>query len=135
MRVVKISEVKKEPFKHPLFTGPDVMREVLLPDSKELEVNVVNFGRGFATSFMPTTVNKSSWSLPEKGDCHRGGGKGDRRRRCCYYSCGREILARRDQRLGVLAYLCDPFEEQIDPVGEIRLGIVGCETAGDEVIG
>jgi quercetin dioxygenase-like cupin family protein len=51
MRVVKIGEVKKEPFKHPLFTGPDVTRQVLLPDSEEFEVNVVNFGKGVRNKF------------------------------------------------------------------------------------
>jgi quercetin dioxygenase-like cupin family protein len=51
MRVVKISEVKKEPFRHPLFTGSDLTRQVLLPDSKEFEVNVVNFGKGVRNKF------------------------------------------------------------------------------------
>jgi quercetin dioxygenase-like cupin family protein len=51
MRVVKISEVKKEPFKNPIFTGPDVTSQVLLPDSKEFEVNVVNFGKGVRNKF------------------------------------------------------------------------------------
>ena len=51
MRVVKISQVKKEPFKNPLFTGPDVTRQVLLPDSKEFDVNVVNFGKGVRNKF------------------------------------------------------------------------------------
>ncbi len=51
MRVVRISEVKKESFKNPLFTGPNVTRQVLLPDSKEFEVNVVNFGKGVRNKF------------------------------------------------------------------------------------
>ena len=51
MRVTKISEVKKESFSSPLFTGPDVTRQVLLPDSKEFNVNVVNFGRGVRNKF------------------------------------------------------------------------------------
>ena len=51
MRVVKISEVKKEPFQNPLFTGPDVTRQILLPDSKEFDVNVVNFGKGVRNKF------------------------------------------------------------------------------------
>ncbi|HYA92995.1 MAG TPA: cupin domain-containing protein [Thermodesulfobacteriota bacterium] len=51
MRVVKISEVKKEPFKNPIFTGPDVTGQTLLPDSKEFEVNVVNFGKGVRNKF------------------------------------------------------------------------------------
>ena len=51
MRVTKISEVKKESFSSPLFTGPDVTRQVLLPDSKEFNVNVVNFGKGVRNKF------------------------------------------------------------------------------------
>ncbi len=51
MKVVKISEVKKDPFKNPIFTGPDVTRQVLLPDSKEFDVNVVNFGKGVRNKF------------------------------------------------------------------------------------
>ena len=51
MRVVKISEVKKESINSPLFTAPDVTRQVLLPDSKEFSVNVVNFGKGVRNKF------------------------------------------------------------------------------------
>ena len=51
MRVIKISKVKKEPFSHPIFTGSDVTMQVLLPDSKEYDVNVVNFGRGVRNKF------------------------------------------------------------------------------------
>ncbi len=51
MRVIKISEVKKEPFSSPLFTGSDVTRQVLLPDSEEYDVNVVNFGKGVRNKF------------------------------------------------------------------------------------
>ena len=51
MRVVKISEVKKEPFSIPVFTGPDVTRQILFPDSKEFDISVVNFGRGIRNKF------------------------------------------------------------------------------------
>jgi quercetin dioxygenase-like cupin family protein len=51
MRVVKISGVKKESLAGPLFTGPDVTRQVLLPDSKEFSVNVVNFGKKVRNKF------------------------------------------------------------------------------------
>jgi quercetin dioxygenase-like cupin family protein len=51
MRVIKISEVKKESFSHPLFTGSDVTRQVLWPDSKEYDVSVVNFGKGVRNKF------------------------------------------------------------------------------------
>jgi quercetin dioxygenase-like cupin family protein len=51
MRVVKIGEVKKEPFGIPIFTGLDVTRQVLFPDSKEFDVSVVNFGKGVRNKF------------------------------------------------------------------------------------
>ena len=50
MRVVKIGEINKEPVNSSLFTGP-VTRQVLLPDSKEFNVNVVNFGKGVRNKF------------------------------------------------------------------------------------
>lgn len=51
MRIVKISEVKKEPYSSPVFTGPDVSRQVLLPDSKEYNLNMVHFGKGVRNKF------------------------------------------------------------------------------------
>ena len=51
MRVVKIDEVKKEAIISPLFTGSDVTRQVLLPDSREFNVTVVNFGQGVRNKF------------------------------------------------------------------------------------
>ncbi len=50
MRVIKIDGVKKEPASGALFTGP-VTRQILLPDSKEFNVNVVNFGKGVRNKF------------------------------------------------------------------------------------
>ena len=46
MKIVKINEVPKEPYLNPLFTGPDVTRQSLLSDSKDLRLSIVNFGRG-----------------------------------------------------------------------------------------
>jgi quercetin dioxygenase-like cupin family protein len=51
MIIVSIREVAKEPFPHPIFTGPDVTRQLLVPDSKEFSVNVVNFGKGVRNKF------------------------------------------------------------------------------------
>ncbi len=42
MQVIKMNAVAKEKFESPLFTGPEVSRQVLLPDSKEFNVNIVN---------------------------------------------------------------------------------------------
>jgi quercetin dioxygenase-like cupin family protein len=51
MKVVKTSEVVKEPFVNPIFTGPDVTLQVLVPGSREFDVNVVNFGKGVRNKF------------------------------------------------------------------------------------
>ena len=51
MKVVHMNQVEKEPFHLPLFTGSDVTRQVLVPESKEYDVNVVNFGRGVRNKF------------------------------------------------------------------------------------
>ena len=39
MKVVKMDSVPKEVFINPIFTGRQVTRQVLLPESKEYEVN------------------------------------------------------------------------------------------------
>jgi quercetin dioxygenase-like cupin family protein len=51
MRVVGMSNVDKETYDSPLFTGSDVTRQTLLPDSKEYNCNVVNFGKGVRNKF------------------------------------------------------------------------------------
>lgn len=51
MRVIRMDSVAKESFESPLFTGPEVSRQVLLPDSKEFNVNIVNFGKGVRNKF------------------------------------------------------------------------------------
>ena len=51
MKIVSIHKVSKEPFPNPIFTGPDVTRQILVPDSKEFSVNVVNFGKGVRNMF------------------------------------------------------------------------------------
>ena len=51
MRIVKIKEVPKEPYVTPLFTGPDVTRQSLVSDSKELRLSIVNFGKGVRNKF------------------------------------------------------------------------------------
>jgi quercetin dioxygenase-like cupin family protein len=51
MQVVRIGEVKKEAVSSPLFTGPEVTRQVLLPDSKEFAADVVHFGKGVRNKF------------------------------------------------------------------------------------
>jgi len=51
MRIVKISEVKKESLISSLFTGSDVTRQVLFPDSEEYDFKVINFGKGVRNKF------------------------------------------------------------------------------------
>jgi quercetin dioxygenase-like cupin family protein len=51
MKVIKMSHVPKDPFENPIFTGSDVTLQVLLPESKEFKVNVVNFGKGVRNKF------------------------------------------------------------------------------------
>ena len=51
MKIVKMSEVSKESVDSPLFTGPDVTRQDLVPDSIEYRVNIVNFGKGVRNKF------------------------------------------------------------------------------------
>jgi quercetin dioxygenase-like cupin family protein len=51
MQVIKMKAVAKEKFESPLFTGLEVSRQVLLPDSKEFNVNIVNFGKGVRNKF------------------------------------------------------------------------------------
>ena len=51
MKVVTINQIEKIPFHLPLFTSQDVTRQVLLPESTEYEVNMVNFGKGVWNKF------------------------------------------------------------------------------------
>ncbi len=51
MTTVKISEVPKEPYVTPLFTGPDVSRQSLISNCKDLRVSIVNFGKGVRNKF------------------------------------------------------------------------------------
>jgi len=51
MKVVKMDSVSKEVFINPIFTGREVTRQVLLPESKEYEVNTINFGKGVRDKF------------------------------------------------------------------------------------
>ena len=51
MKVVNMDKVSKEVFVHPIFTGREVTSQVLLPESKEYEVNIINFGKGVRNKF------------------------------------------------------------------------------------
>ena len=51
MKITKSTQVKKERFNTPLFTGTDVTKQVLLPESKEYEMSIVCFGKGIRNKF------------------------------------------------------------------------------------
>ena len=51
MKIVKVNSVQKEPYVKPLFTGPDVTRQSLVSDGKDLVANIVNFGKGVRNKF------------------------------------------------------------------------------------
>jgi quercetin dioxygenase-like cupin family protein len=51
MKVVKMDEIDKEELINPVFTGREVTRQALLPESKEYQVNIINFGKGVRNKF------------------------------------------------------------------------------------
>jgi quercetin dioxygenase-like cupin family protein len=51
MKIIKPNEIAKEPYARPLFTGPDVTRQSLVSEGKDLVVNIVNFGKGVRNKF------------------------------------------------------------------------------------
>ncbi len=51
MKIIKMSEVPKEPYLNPLFTGSDVTQQLLVSDSKDLTLSIVNFGKGIKNKF------------------------------------------------------------------------------------
>ena len=51
MKVIKMSEVPKEPYLNPLFTGTNVTKQFLIADSKDLQLSIVNFGKGIRNKF------------------------------------------------------------------------------------
>ena len=50
MKIVKMSEIPKEPYATRLFTGGEITRQNLV-DSQDLKLAVVNFGRGARNKF------------------------------------------------------------------------------------
>ncbi len=51
MKVVRMDQVKKEPFENPIFTARNVTKQVLVPESREFTANIVNFGKGVRNKF------------------------------------------------------------------------------------
>ncbi len=53
MKVVRLSEIPKDPdiLHGPIFTGPDVTRQDLFPESKEYSIKNINFAKGVRNKF------------------------------------------------------------------------------------
>ena len=51
MKVVKMDSVPKEIFINQIFTGREVTRQVLLPESREYTVSIIHFGKGVRNKF------------------------------------------------------------------------------------
>ena len=51
MKIIKISEVPKEPRVSSVFTGSDVTSQALVSDSKQFNITMVNFGKGVRSKF------------------------------------------------------------------------------------
>lgn len=46
MQVVNAKDLPKEDAASPIFTGPEVTRQSLTPDSEDYNANMINFGKG-----------------------------------------------------------------------------------------
>ncbi len=51
MKIIRMDKTPKEPFVNPIFTGPDVMIQKLLLDSKDFSMNIVHFPKGVRNKF------------------------------------------------------------------------------------
>ena len=51
MKIVKLNKIPKMPFIDPLFTGADVTKQSLVSGSKDLDLYIVNFGKGIRNRF------------------------------------------------------------------------------------
>jgi quercetin dioxygenase-like cupin family protein len=67
MTTVNINEVPRESNAGPLFTGPDVTRQSLISDSKDLRVGIVNFGKGVRNKFHAHDVDQVLIVIAGKG--------------------------------------------------------------------
>lgn len=58
MKFIRTSEVPREQHIAPLFTGPDLTRQRIALDSKELRMGIVNFGKGTRNKFHAHSVDQ-----------------------------------------------------------------------------
>ena len=117
MNIIKLSNVPKESATlGTLFTGPDVTRQPLELDSKELTVAAVNFGKGVRNKFHAHGQRATAHRYGRKRHC--GNGKRTKSRdsgRCHPLLERREALARRSRGFRVLPHLRDKDREQTNP--------------------
>ena len=122
MQVIKMNAVVKETFESPLFTGPEVSRQVLLPDSKEFNVNIVNFGKGVRNKFhahnseQVLIVTSGQGYIATETEKNR-----NHCRRCSADPRRREALAWRGRGLRIFSHLRVATGKRIDSTG--RLGV------------
>lgn len=57
MKIVKMTEVPQQPAVAPLFTAP-VTRQAIVSDSKEVVINIVNFGKGVKNKLHSHSVDQ-----------------------------------------------------------------------------
>lgn len=58
MKLIRTSEVPREQHIAPLFTGPDLTRQKIALDSKELRAGIVNFGKGIRNKLHAHSVDQ-----------------------------------------------------------------------------
>lgn len=58
MKIINMNEVPKEAHATPLFTGKDVTNQILIKESKELKMGIVNFGKGVRNKFHTHSVDQ-----------------------------------------------------------------------------
>ena len=75
MKVIHTRKVAKKSFAGPLFTGPAVTLQTLLPGSGEFDVNVVNFGKGVRNRFHTHDCEQVLIVTAGKGIVATAGGK------------------------------------------------------------
>lgn len=51
MKIITMDKVAKELHAAPLFTSSDVSRQTIISESKDLKMNIVNFGKGVRNKF------------------------------------------------------------------------------------
>jgi len=67
MKVIKMVNVPKELLLNPIFTGPDVTRQILSLDSQDFDVTIINFGKGVRSKFHTHSTEQLLFVTSGKG--------------------------------------------------------------------